>query len=217
MEAKKQKIRRDVLTSSYKAGACHIGSALSCVDILVDLYYKILKKGDIFIFGKASGVATLYAILEDKGIITDAWRYLKKYPLPSQEVPTVIHSFGSLGHALPFACGVAYAKPKTRVYVLIGDAEIQEGTTYESALFARHHNIKNLNIICDWNGIQACGFTKDICGLSTALEFLKKTFPQFQAIKTKKGNGVKFMENSVDWHYMNLTKDTLKEALNGLA
>lgn len=217
MEAKKKQIRKAILNDSYKAGACHIGSALSCVDILCDLYYKILNKGDIFIFGKASGIATLYAILEDKGIIKNAWKYLKKYPLPSKEVKGVIWSGGSLGMGLGIATGVALGNRKKNVYVLLGDADLQEGSTYEAALFARHHNLTNLNVIVDANGIQACGYTGNIIGLSTVIAFLHNTLPSFQCIKTTKGKGVLFMENNYDWHYKNLDEFSLQEALDGLA
>ena len=88
MEEINTKIRKSILENSYKAGACHLGSALSCVEILTNLYYKILKKKDIFIFAKASGVAALYAILADKGHFPESKvvYYLNKYPLASKEV-----------------------------------------------------------------------------------------------------------------------------------
>ena len=217
MEAKKNKIRKAVLKDSFYAKACHIGSALSCVDILCDLYYKILKKEDIFVFSKASGVSALYAILEDKKVIKNAYKILKKYPLVSKEVKGCVWSGGSLGMGLGIACGIALGNRKKNVYVLISDAEMQEGTFYEAGLFARHHNLTNLSVICDYNGIQALGKTKDILGLSTAVEFAKKTFPNFQAIKTIKGNGVEFMRDRYEWHYKNLSDYDLEEALNGLA
>lgn len=217
MEAKKKQIRKAILNDSFRSGACHIGSALSCTDILVDLYHKILKKGDIFIFGKASGVSALYAILEDKGIIKNAWKYLKKYPLVSKEVKGVVWSGGSLGMGLGIACGIALGNRKKNVYVLLGDGDLQEGSNFESALFARHHNLTNLNVIYDFNGLQALGKTKDILGLGTALEFYQKTLPIFQIVPTTKGNGVSFMQHDYTWHYKNLSESQLQEALNGLA
>ena len=217
MEDKKKQIIKAILNDSFKSGACHIGSSLSCCDILVDLYYKILKKGDIFIFGKASGVATLYAILEDKGIIKNAYKYLKKYPLVNKEVKGCVWSGGSLGMGLGIACGIALGNRKKNVYVLLGDGDLQEGSTFESALFARHHNLTNLNVIVDCNNLQALGATKDILGLSTAIEFYKNTLPIFQCIKTVKGDGVEFMRNRYEWHYKNLSESQLEEALDGLA
>lgn len=215
MEDKKKQLFRDILVSSYEAGACHIGSALSCLDILIDLFYKTLKKGDIFLFSKASGVATYYAILADKGYFLkkELSYYLKNYPLPSKEVPGVINSFGSIGHGLSVACGLALGDRSKRVFILISDGELQEGSTYEAALFARQHKLKNLYVICDNNGLQACGRIKDILDLETAFDFYKKTLPNFKRVKTIKGKGVKFLENKVESHYMNLTAEKLNEAL----
>lgn len=215
MEDKTKQIKKQILQSSYEAGACHLGSALSCADILIDLFYKVLSQDDIFIFSKASGVATYYTILSDFGYFPKNLisKYLHDYPLPSKEVPGVIHSFGSLGHGLPVACGMAYANPDKKVYVLVSDGECQEGTTYESALFARQHNLKNLYVLVDYNKIQACGRTKDVLDLEESFKFLKKMFPNFKVIKTTKGKGVDFMEDSIDWHYKNLTQELLDKAL----
>lgn len=214
MEEIKQKIKRSILENSFKAGACHISSALSCVDILVELFYDILKPEDVFIFSKASGVATLYAILADKGYFPEdkVAEYLKNYPLPSKEVPGIIHNFGSLGHGLPFSVGYAYANRNKRVYVLIGDGDVQEGTTYESALFARQHKLDNLYAIVDANEYQALGKTDDILNLDTAFEFMKKTLPNCEIRKTIKGGDIEFLQGTKG-HYMNLTEVTLKQAL----
>lgn len=215
LEQKAADIRKLVLNSSFLAKACHIGSALSCVDILVNLFYNRMQEGDIFLFSKASGVATYYAILSDFGYFPQEKivEYLHNYPLPSKEVPGVIHSCGSLGHGLPVAVGIAYANPKSRVFVLMSDGECQEGTTYEAALFARQHNLTNLYVLVDYNHIQAMGKTYDILDLTTAFEFLEKTLPNVEIIHTIKGKGVDFMENDPAWHYRNLDETFLKEAL----
>ncbi|MEK7180270.1 MAG: thiamine pyrophosphate-dependent enzyme [Patescibacteria group bacterium] len=211
---KKRQIKRDILNASFEAGACHIGSALSCSDILVDLF-NILKKEDVFLFSKASGVAAYYAILADKGHFPKekTAEYLKKYPLVSKEVPGVIWSGGSCGHGLPVACGLALADRMRKVYVLLSDGECQEGATYEAALFARQHKLKNLYVLIDNNGLQACGATKDILDLETAFEFLKKTLPNCKIFETIKGAGVDFMEGDFTWHYRNLTPALLARAL----
>lgn len=214
LKQKVAEIRKSVLINSYKANACHIGSALSCVDKMVELFYKTLKRGDIFLFSKASGVATFYSILADKGYFPKSKiaHYLKHYPLPSREVPGIMHSLGSLGHGLPVAVGMAYATKK-KVYILMSDGEIQEGTTYEAALFARQHKLNNLYVIVDNNKIQALGHTKDILDLKTAYSFLKKTLPNCEIVNTVKGQGVEFMENKPEWHYRNITEQQLKDAL----
>ena len=210
-----KKIRKDILVNSFHAGACHIGSALSCVDILVELFYGILKKEDVFVFSKASGVVAYYAILADKGIIPEdkVVYYIKNFPLPSKEVPGIIHSVGSLGHGLPFATGMAYADRSKKVFVLMSDGEIQEGTTYESALFARQHKLDNLYVIVDDNGIQGLDFNDTILNMDTAYNFLEQTLPNFDRRRTIKGQGIDFMENKPEWHYKNLTPELLEKAL----
>ena len=208
-----KRIRRDILISSYEAGACHLGSALSCVDILVPLLYNPLFNGD-FLFAKASGVATYYAILADQGVFPKEKLsyFLKNYPLPSKDVPGILHTFGSVGHGLSVATGLAYAK-RNNVYVLLSDGDLQEGATFEAALFIRQHRLLNLHVLCDDNGIQACGKTKDILDLETAFEFYQKTIPNFTRCRTIKGSGVDFMEDDFRWHYKNLTKELLEKAL----
>jgi transketolase len=96
----------------------------------------------------------------------------------------------------------------------MSDGECQEGTTWESALFARQHNLKNLFVIIDDNKIQALGHTKDILDLTTAYEFMKNTLPNCEIVETIKGEGVSFMKDRADWHYRNLTELELVQALN---
>lgn len=213
MEEKISQIKRDVLWASYEAGACHIGSALSCTSILVELLYSQDKK--YFLFGKASGVAAYYAILADQGVFPKKRlaEYLQKYPLPSVEVPGVEFSFGSLGHALPVAAGMAYADRNEEIYVLLSDGECQEGSTLEAVQFAGHHNLTNLHVIVDNNGLQACGATKDIIDMETTWNFMRETLPSVKIIETVKGDGVDFMENDYNWHYRNMTEDELQAAL----
>jgi transketolase len=237
-----RKIRQNILKTSYDARACHIGSALSCVEILIVLYFKILKKEDIFLFSKASGASALYNVLAEKGIISQdkVAEYLKKYPLAAKEVPGVLWSAGSLGHGLPVAAGLALADRKRRVYCLVSDGELQEGTTWETALFASHHKLNNLTVIIDRNQFQACGKTEDILKLEplkakwqafgweakeidghnfTKLETvlkIKSPKPKIIIAKTSKGKGVSFCENEYSWQYRNLDEELLKQALKEL-
>ena len=208
---KNQQISKDILNASYEAGACHIGSALSCVDILVDLLYP--KLDGVFLFGKASGVATYYAILADQGVFPKEHlaRYLKEYPLPSTEVPGVVHSFGSVGHALSVAAGMALGNREQDVYVLLSDGDLQEGSTYEATLFASQHDLKNLYVHVDDNNLQACGTTSDI--LAIDYSFFESHLWNFHHHQTIKGKGVDFMENEFSWHYRNLNESLLKDAL----
>ena len=207
---KKRQIIKDILEASFEAGACHISSALSCVDILIDLYYNILKDGDVFIFSKASGVATLYSILADKGYFPKEKlsKYLHDYPLPSKEVPGVVWSGGSLGMGLGIACGIALGS-KRKVYCLLSDGECQEGSTMEAVLFAKQHKLDNLYVIIDNNGYQALGKTDDI--LKIDWSFFKK-LPHCKIVKTVKGGNLKFLQGTKG-HYHNLNKKELTKAL----
>lgn len=215
MEVTANQIRRDIINISYEAKACHIGSALSCVEILLDILYKRKIKPEHFIFGKASGVLVYYIILAELGyfpkeaLVTN----IKKYPLPSTEVPGVIHSFGSVGHALSIACGMALGDRENEYHVLLSDGDLMEGSTYEAALFAGHHKLDNLYVHVDDNKVVALGATEDILSLTTAYDFYQKTIPNFYIHDTIKGKGVDFMEGTHKWHYANLTEELRDKAL----
>ena len=217
MQNKKIKqIKRDLLNASFEAGACHIGSALSCVNILVDLFYSKKIKPEQFLFSKASGVAAYYAVLSDLGYFPKdkLVEYLRDYPLPSKEVPGILHSLGSLGHGLSVATGLALADRNKDIYVLLSDGEMMEGSTYEAALFIGQHNLANLYVHVDDNKIVACGRAKDVLNLDNAFEFFKKNIPNFIRHETIKGKGVSFLEDSVRSHYCNINQEELKQALD---
>lgn len=223
-----KKIRRKILEDSYKAGACHIGSSLSCVEIMLALENITKQNGGVYLFSKASGAETVYAI-QGKN-----WKHLRKYPL--------LYPGGSLGHGLPIACGMALAGQK--VYVVISDAELQEGTTWESLLFASNRKLNNLTVIIDYNKIQACGKCDDICSLNPLYDKLRAFNCEVREVScgnhyesvekallaeplawhkpkviichTTKGKGISFMEGNYHWQYKNLTKELLDEAIKEL-
>lgn len=209
-----RKLRRDIVKASYLAGACHIGSALSCVEIIYDIYCKMRPK-DIFVFSKASGAAALYAVLAEWDYFNHnvIHLYLQMYPLASRRVPGVAVDSGSLGHGLPQALGMALADRTRNIYVLLSDGELEEGTTWECLLFKKKHKLNNVKIYVDHNGFQACGKVKDI--LSIPWDFLKKQ--GVKVVKTIKGKGVDFMENDNRWHYFNLDEETYAKAIRQLA
>ena len=176
-----KKIRRRVVDLLYKHKAPHLGSCMSCIEILVALYFKVLESGDKFILSKGHAAAALYTVLAEKGIIN--WRqlydkyYQKEYGywgLAHHTVPGVIFSTGSLGHGLPVACGMAFAikqdKKKDKVYCLMSDGEMDCGTTWESALFGAHHKLDNLVVIVDYNKLQAFGRTNEVLNLEPLVE-----------------------------------------------
>lgn len=203
-----QNLRKKIIIASYGAKACHIGSALSAIDIIVDIF-KIKRPKDIFIFGKASGVSAYYCL---KYPLKKATELLRKYPLPSKE-GGLPWSGGSLGTGLPVACGMALADKKRDVYILLGDGDCQEGTFYESLLFKSQHKLDNLKIYVDSNGLQALGRVQDI--LCYPHWFAKAM--GVNIIETVKGQGVPLIANmGYKNHYYNVTKDDYEKAMSEL-
>jgi transketolase len=159
----RQELTKHIITCAYKNQAGHIAPALSILDIIITLYNNVLKEDDEFILSKGHGCLALYAVLWDKGYITEEQFYsftqfdsiLGGHP-SSRKIPQVKLSTGSLGHGLPFAVGLAMAKKikgeAGTVYCLIGDGEANEGSIWEAALIAGHHKLNNLVVIVDSNG-----------------------------------------------------------------
>lgn len=178
-------IRKEILKMHFLSQESHIGSALSCVDILTVLYFKILhinskkpfdENRDRFILSKGHAVSVLYATLALKGFFPK--NILKTYcenksKLPGHAtrgtVPGIEVSTGSLGHGLAMGAGMALVGKKDgkkyRVFVLISDGECDEGSIWESALFCSHHKLDNLTVIIDYNKLQALGRTNEILNL----------------------------------------------------
>lgn len=180
-----KKIRKDILEMSFRAQSAHTGGALSCVEILTALYFKILKinpddpndeNRDRLIFSKAHDAKALYAILCEKGFFPK--EILEGYEknggkLPGHSThncaPGVEVSTGSLGHGLSIANGVSYAgkldKKDFRVFAILSDGECDEGSTWEAILWAGHHRLDNLIAVVDYNKLQGLGETKDVLNL----------------------------------------------------
>jgi len=243
-------IRSEILKVSNSAKSSHIGSSLSITDILVVLYVDVLKK-NVFILSKGHACLAYYCVLQKLNYISK--KTLKSYGKNntillshvSHKVPGVEFSTGSLGHGLPYAVGRALAekinKKNKKIYVLISDGELNEGTTWESLLFASYHKLDNLIIIVDYNKIQSLDYTINILQLEPidkkllsfgcavkkidghnfsqikkSLLFNSKNKPYVILANTTKGKGIKFMENSVLWHYKSPSKVELKKALEEL-
>jgi transketolase len=249
-------IRRESLKMAERARAAHIGGALSVADILAVLYGKVLTsyadqprdpRRDRLFFSKGHCVLALYATLALRGFLPLS--ELEKYGQngsnllchASHKVPGVELSTGSLGHALPVACGVALAgklaQAPWRTFVVMSDGELDEGSNWEGFLFAAHHRLAKLTAIIDYNKIQSLGSTESVL----ALEPLSDKFKAFgwfvqevdghshdqlvralevnvQAPKviiahTVKGKGVSFMEHQLLWHYRPPSSDELIQAL----
>ena len=168
MIEKAKQIRDDVIRVAVKNGAGHIAPSLSCIEILVELFYRAMKPEDKFILSKAHGGYGYYSILADKGLLPkEVW---ESFDLPGcvERKPQygILAGCGSLGHGLPMAVGVSWGlklkRADGRVWCLLGDGECQEGTTWEAVQFAVHHKLDNLTIIIDDNNLQAMDYTEDV-------------------------------------------------------
>ena len=180
-----RRIRARVLRMVHDAGASHVGSALSMVDILAVLYGGILRVDptsprsegrDRLLVSKGHGAAGLYATLAEFGFFPESW--LKTYcqdgaylagHVTHYGVPGVELSTGSLGHGLSVGCGMALAarggSHPARVFVLMSDGECDEGSNWEAALFAHQHRLENLIAIIDYNKIQSFGRVSEVMEL----------------------------------------------------
>ena len=178
-------IRKHVVRMHAKANSSHIGSAFSCVDILVTLFFKIMKinpkkpkdeRRDRFILSKGHAASSLYATLAKRGFFSE--NALEKYCINNSKffghstkdcVAGVEVSVGSLGHGLSMGIGMAIAsrheKYNYRVFTLLSDGECNEGSTWEAAMFAGHHRLDNLVAIIDYNKLQAFGRTNKVLNL----------------------------------------------------
>jgi len=227
-------IRRDLVRVAVKNKMGHIASSLSCVDILVALYYEVMKPEDHLIFSKAHGCYGLYSILHDLGKIpTNVWENFDLSGCSERNLEYGIEAgCGALGHGLPMAVGLAWGlklqnKPG-KVYCIVGDGEMQEGSCWEALQFTIYHEINNLNIIVDDNGLQAMDYCDNILfhmlrwfdsfnfyhtncngnNIKDIIIALKRnryvTFAQ-----TIKGYGLKCMENIPKFHFRVPTQEEL--------
>jgi transketolase len=255
-----KKIRISCLKMLSTNSASHIGPIFSVVDILVVLFGKImnydvsdsnLDTRDRFILSKGHAGAALYAILAEIGFYNklELNNYLKngsKFSghVSHLDIPGVEFTTGSLGHGLPVACGIALrAKLDVidyKVYCILGDGELNEGSNWEAFLFAAHQKLNNLCVIIDRNNLQSIKTTEETLALEPLAEKIKSfgweveevdghnhealekaliknlSKPLCVIAKTIKGKGVSFMENNIDWHYKSPTGEKYEQALSEL-
>jgi len=254
------RIRRIIIEESKRAHVGHIGSALSVADIIAVLYSCVLHVPsaddplrDRFILSKGHSALALYAALHLKGFVTEdeIHAYCSDRGLcgvhPEHHLCGIDFSTGSLGHGLAVGAGVALAARMRgepfRSFVLVSDAECNEGSLWETVMFAGHHRLSNLIAIVDDNGQQALGKTKDIidlhplgdkwrafgwnvhevdghdvAALASAFRDLldRGDAPGVVIARTIAGKGVSFMEGKVEWHYLPLSDDQYAQALHEL-
>ena len=238
--------RRRILEIIKHAGAGHTGGSLSCIDILNVLYNRILRispeifsdpQRDRYIQSKGHSVEALYVVLADRGFFPqEQLQTLCAYRShfvghPTRKVKGIEQNTGALGHGLPIAVGTAIAGKKDRsdfrVFVLMGDGELAEGSNWEGAMAAAHYDLDNLVAIVDHNTLQITGRTRDVCSNEPLDEKFRafgwdvKTVdghsilalsealgqrnsggkPLVLIANTTKGKGVSFMEDVVKWHH----------------
>jgi len=171
-------IRKNIIHIANLSKSPHVGSALSCVDILTVLYFDVLRldnyeERDRFILSKAHAAMALYATLYEKGFLTkeEFESYFQNGGLLPAHLDRKTNKYievsaGSLGHGLPIGCGMAYSfkmkKSTRRVYVLMGDGESQEGSVWEAAMIAPKLNLDNLTVIIDRNNLQGYGRASEL-------------------------------------------------------
>lgn len=253
-------MRRDILELCHRAGGvgAHLGGCLSLVELLAVLYTRHLRfdknnpldeNRDRFVLSKGHGGIAQYAAMHAAGILTDGQiaqpllgedTILFKHPRRNAE-KGIEFSGGSLGQGLPFAVGEAIAlnmrgNAVSRVYALVGDGELNEGSMWEALSIAGHRKLNTLTVIVDRNGLQLDGFTKDIQSAENlaerfaafgfdALEIdghdpeaidaalsARPTKPFAILARTVKGRGVSFAENNADWHANVLTGELYERA-----
>jgi transketolase len=251
-------LRRWIIERSLAANVGHIGSALSIVDIVSALFSLMRDPGtsssarDRLVLSKGHASLALYAALRWRGLIdqqtfeTFCQDGSRLGVHPERGVPGIEVSTGSLGHGLSIGCGLAYGlqlrEVPARVYVLMSDAECNEGQVWEAMMFAGHHRLGNVCAIVDLNGMQALGRTRDTLDLSpeaplwrdmgwhvdevdghdpvaleVALAFDTGSQPRVVLARTRLGKGVSFMEDQLEWHYRNLTPELAARALRELS
>ncbi|HTX18896.1 MAG TPA: transketolase [Bacteroidota bacterium] len=177
LEVLRHECLREVLYRSREANAGHIGTSLSCLDILVYLYFNRMREGDRFVLSKGHAALAFYVVLSKAGIIDASLldtfyangTLLAAHPPCSRRLPGVDFGTGSLGHGLSLANGFAFSGHftgrKNNVYCLLSDGDCDEGSTWEAALFAAHHRLENLTVIVDNNNLQGFGRTDEVMNL----------------------------------------------------
>lgn len=245
---RRQNAARRLLQMHFESGVGHIGGNLSALDLLLTVYHDFMGESDRFILSKGHAAGALYITLWSMGRLADEElqqfhrdnTLLGGHP-PAQGLPDIPFATGSLGHGLGLSCGIALAKclkqESGRVLCLTSDGEWNEGSSWESFIFARHRDLTNLTILVDQNGLQGFGTTREVANLSplaekfrafgsttievdghdpaAILQGISTEFdhgPLVVVANTTKGHGVSFMEDRVEWHYLPLSQELYDQA-----
>lgn len=263
LEKKATELRKDIVTMICKSKSGHPGGSLSVIDILTALYYDVMnidvanpkkEDRDRFVLSKGHAAPALYAVLADKGYfdkevlgtLRQFGSILQGHP-DMKKVPGVEISTGSLGQGLSVANGMALASRLQnipyRVYVAMGDGELQEGQVWEAAMTTAQYKLDNLTAFVDYNNLQIDGNVSDIMDVASVedkfkafgwhvisidghnFEEILKAVEEAKATKGKptmivantvKGKGVDFMENVCGFHGVAPTEEETKKAIEQL-
>ena len=262
LEKKSLEYRKTIIEIIYNSGAGHTGGSLSCIDILNVLYNCILEitpnnfakiERNNYIHSKGHSVEALYTILCGLGFFKkedlDTLNAFNSHFIghPTRKVLGVEHNTGALGHGLSVAVGLSLAKKKDKskkkVFTLLGDGELTEGSVWEACTSASKYQLDNLIVIVDRNHLQITGKTEDINpiepldekfksfgfdvkfvngnNISELLEIFQKVpftagKPSVIIANTIKGCGVSFIENEISWHHKVPTDEEYKKAIKEL-
>ena len=263
LTAKSFELRQDVVRMVVSGKAGHIGGDMSVMDILVSLYFHEMNVGpenfsdpgrDKFVLSKGHAVEALYAVLAAKGffpidqVIEEFSHFGSKFiGHPNNKLPGIEMNSGSLGHGLPVCVGMALAekmnKSSARVYTVMGDGELAEGSVWEGTMAASQYKLDNLCAVVDRNRLQISGNTEDVmhhdnlCDrfrsfgwnvisvngnsideLNAACDTAKtvKGMPTVVIANTIKGYGSSVMENKANWHHKVPTEDEVKQIMSDL-
>jgi transketolase len=250
-------IRLRMLEIMHQSGASHIGSCLSVIEILLAVYKSVnldrikawADDRDRVIVSKGHCAAALYTVLNHFKLLKDedfTTYYRNNYLLGghvTSTVSSVEHSTGALGHGLSVAVGIGIGfktrKIASRVYVIVGDGELQEGSNWEAINSASHLKLGNLCLLVDYNKLSGIGKTNECCSLeplkarlesfgfhtfevdghdlNVIYQVIQKTKDSKRPVAvichTVKGKGVSFMENNNVWHYRSLNKEDYEKAI----
>lgn len=262
LEDRAKKIRRDIIRMIAKAKSGHPGGSLSSTDLITALYFAVLRHKpsepdwpdrDRFHMSKGHCCPLWYSVLAESGYfpVDKLWTLRQKGSMlqghPDRRAPGVSVASGSLGQGLSVGLGMSLSakidKKDYRVYVLLGDGEIQEGNVWEAAMAASHYKCENLCAILDYNGFQIDGKICDIMSLEPIaakwqsfgwhtieidghnMKQILCAYEEAESVKGKpsiiiahtvKGKGVSFMENVCDFHGRSPTEEEEKKALEEL-
>lgn len=242
-------VKKRFLRMYQNANAGHIGCSLSCTEILTFLRFAWMQDKDQLILSKGHAAALLYSVWAEYGILSEAeistfykdGTYLAAHP-PASKIKGIPFATGSLGHGLSIAAGLGLShklkKSTKKVFCVTSDGELNEGSTWEAALFIAHHRLTNVIWLIDRNQLQGFGRTEDVLKLNPIKDkivafgfdvleidghemqdfFQAKSFyetinkPLVLICNTIKGNAVQYFQNTVGCHYLPMKDDQFEKA-----